>query len=374
VSRLLKLHGVWDTSLVERLYGGQNEMTVAKRLVQKYASRAAEWQEGRIDLAKIQAWIEESIRRAKDLTYAQIPGYACGADMKQTRITLSEEYLQHAEPVVEEQLAKAGYRPRRDAESDLGRLRRRLKMRSTMRVVITVALIWSLTLLAGEASAQCNQPAQTIKETTVYNRAPTFSTGSGWRLGSQIEKLPAGASVTICERIEVGLFFDRKQWCRVQYDGNKTGWVYMGDVVTTSSYILPPTIVHASYLLTASAVADEMDANGSSVLPSRTTFHLYVLSFLAVMLGMFGKVAYDELDTGREISVRDCFNARKCLKAMIIAPVTYLGFLYVGDFSTPGELRTIVIAMCLAFQNGFFWQTTLPTKVQQGPPVVNEQR
>ena len=109
--------------------------------------------------------------------------------------------------------------------------------------------------------------------------------------------------MTICERIEVGLFFDRKQWCRVQYDGNKTGWVYMGDVVTTSSYTLPPTIVHASYLLTASAVADEMDADDSSVLPSRTTFHLYVLSFLAVMLGMFGKVAYDELEVPPQLTV-----------------------------------------------------------------------
>ena len=55
---------MWDTALIERLYGGQNEMTVAKRLVQKYAPRAEEWQAGRIDLAKIQAWIEESTRLA----------------------------------------------------------------------------------------------------------------------------------------------------------------------------------------------------------------------------------------------------------------------------------------------------------------------
>ena len=46
----------------------------------------------------------------------------------------------------------------------------------------------------------------------------------------------------------------------------------------------------------------------------------------------------------------------------------------VREFSTPSELRAIMIAMCLAFQNRFFWQTTLPTRVQQGPPVVNEHR
>ena len=53
--RKVNLHTVWDTSLVERLYGRQNEMTVAKRLVQKYASRATEWQTGKIDLVTIQA-------------------------------------------------------------------------------------------------------------------------------------------------------------------------------------------------------------------------------------------------------------------------------------------------------------------------------
>jgi hypothetical protein len=50
---------VWETSSVERLYGGQNEMTVAKRLTQKYASRATEWQAGKIDLVTIQAWTEK---------------------------------------------------------------------------------------------------------------------------------------------------------------------------------------------------------------------------------------------------------------------------------------------------------------------------
>ena len=57
--RKMNLHALWDTSLVERLFGGQNEMTVARRLVQKYAARATEWQAGKIDLAKIQAWISE---------------------------------------------------------------------------------------------------------------------------------------------------------------------------------------------------------------------------------------------------------------------------------------------------------------------------
>jgi len=106
----VNLHTVWDTFLVERLYGGQNDMTVAKRLVQKYVSRATDSQAGRIKLVTIQAWIEESTCLAKEVAYGQLPGFACGADLEQTRIALSDDYLQRAAPVVEEQLAKAGYR------------------------------------------------------------------------------------------------------------------------------------------------------------------------------------------------------------------------------------------------------------------------
>jgi hypothetical protein len=106
--RKVNLHTVWDTSLLERLYGGQNEMTVAKRLVQKYASRATEWQTGTMNLVTIQAWVAESTRLAQEVAYGQLPGFACGADLEQTRIALSNDYLQPAEPMAEEQLAKAG--------------------------------------------------------------------------------------------------------------------------------------------------------------------------------------------------------------------------------------------------------------------------
>lgn len=108
--RKMNLHAVWDTSLVERLFGGQNEMTVARRLVQKYAVRATEWQAGKIDLAKLQAWMSEANQLAKTVAYGKLPGFACGTDMEQTRIVLSEDYLRQGGAVVEEQLAKAGYR------------------------------------------------------------------------------------------------------------------------------------------------------------------------------------------------------------------------------------------------------------------------
>jgi hypothetical protein len=59
----------------------------------------------------IQAWVAESTRLAKDVTYGTLPGFACNAGLEQARIALSNDYLQQAGPVVEEQLAKAGYRP-----------------------------------------------------------------------------------------------------------------------------------------------------------------------------------------------------------------------------------------------------------------------
>jgi hypothetical protein len=58
----------------------------------------------------MQAWIEESPHLAKAVAYGPLPGFACGANLEQTRITLAEDYLHHAGGVVEELLAKAGYR------------------------------------------------------------------------------------------------------------------------------------------------------------------------------------------------------------------------------------------------------------------------
>ena len=44
------------------------------------------------------------------MSYGQLPGFACGADMESQRIPLPEAYTQTAASIVEKQLAKAGYR------------------------------------------------------------------------------------------------------------------------------------------------------------------------------------------------------------------------------------------------------------------------
>ena len=71
----------------------------------KFAPKKADWQKG-----KVQAWIDESHQLAETVAYGKVPGFACGADLEQTRISLPQDYADAATTVIEEQLAKAGYR------------------------------------------------------------------------------------------------------------------------------------------------------------------------------------------------------------------------------------------------------------------------
>jgi hypothetical protein len=103
--RSANLHGAWDTDFIEHSLGGKNEITVAQNLLMKFGSRKTDWQKG-----TVQAWIDESHQFAKTVAYGKIAGFTCGADLKHTRISLDQNYADEATTVVEEQLAKAGYR------------------------------------------------------------------------------------------------------------------------------------------------------------------------------------------------------------------------------------------------------------------------
>ena len=101
----VNLHTAWDTSFIEQLFAGKNEQMVAKNLAEKFVTKSAEWRKGTVD-----AWIAESNEIAKAVTYAKLPGFACGTQFGPARLPLTAEYVQAAEGIVEEQLAKAGYR------------------------------------------------------------------------------------------------------------------------------------------------------------------------------------------------------------------------------------------------------------------------
>ena len=97
--------GAWDTDVVEHAFGGRNEKFVAHELLLKFSSRKTDWQTG-----SVQAWMDESHQLAKTVAYGKISGFACGAELTHMRISLDQNYADSATTVVEEQLAKAGYR------------------------------------------------------------------------------------------------------------------------------------------------------------------------------------------------------------------------------------------------------------------------
>ena len=103
--RKANLHGAWDTDFIEHALGGKNEKLVAHDLLVKFSSRKTEWQTG-----TIQAWMDESHQLAKTVAYGKIAGFTCDADLTRMRISLGQNYADEATAVVEEQLAKAGYR------------------------------------------------------------------------------------------------------------------------------------------------------------------------------------------------------------------------------------------------------------------------
>jgi hypothetical protein len=103
--RKANLHAAWDTDFIEHAFGGKNEKLVAHELRLKFASRKTDWQTG-----TVQAWMDESHQLAKTAAYGKIAGFTCSADLTRTRIPLNQNYSDEATTVVEEQLAKAGYR------------------------------------------------------------------------------------------------------------------------------------------------------------------------------------------------------------------------------------------------------------------------
>ncbi len=217
------------------------------------------------------------------------------------------------------------------------------------------------------AHAQCTGTAVTTATAIVYDRAPVFSSGSGWQMGTEITKLPAGTRIKVCESVTVGLFINKKKWFRIEFDNGRSGWVFSGQLnisaaPASNSGYFGSIFISAAHADPAEADADPVAAtNSARGIPGFNNWLLLGVAFFFVIIGMIGKVVYDELDTGQRPTLRSTFNLWKCLKAFIVAPIVFLAFLTMGDFSFQTEIA-VIIFFCLAFQNGFFWQTVLPTR------------
>lgn len=207
-----------------------------------------------------------------------------------------------------------------------------------------------LLLPASIAAAQeCEGvPSRTTAPVIVYEAPPTFSTGQGWRLAPPVGELPPGAAVRICERRDVGFFGSQKPWARVRFDaggGEREGWI-------SAEGTLEGVGLRGRGL---PRVVGEANAAGTG-LPGATpdSGPLLAMVFAAMLFGMAAKGTIDHLGRGRH----ECSCVRDTLRAFIVSPIVFLGFSKLGDFGFTTN-SGLAVFLCMAFQNGFFWQTVL---------------
>lgn len=98
------LHSVWDTALVQRALGGQDESGWAAQDLARYQRDIAGWQRG-----GVKDWIAESNQYARRDVYGPLSGFSCGASPS-APVYLDNTYLRAGSALVEQQLAKAGAR------------------------------------------------------------------------------------------------------------------------------------------------------------------------------------------------------------------------------------------------------------------------
>jgi hypothetical protein len=119
--RPANLHSIWDTLMLQRELAARKETPAdfARRLDRQYEDRWADWGTGPVDPT---AWAWEANRLAREFTYGDLkpaipvekPGPTdCNAEREKVsalHIAIGEAYFNASMPVVEQQLAKAGYR------------------------------------------------------------------------------------------------------------------------------------------------------------------------------------------------------------------------------------------------------------------------
>jgi hypothetical protein len=163
--------------------------------------------------------------------------------------------------------------------------------------------------------------------------------------------------VRVCEEVTVGLFFDKKRWYRIEFDTGRSGWVFSEQLDISAAPFNDSKFARLIVIPEAQAASSNGSDQGT---PGFNMWMMLFGAFVFVVLGMIGKVAYDEVDKGQSLSWQSVFNLTKCIKALIAAPMAFAAFLVVGNFAFKNEVA-VVIFFCMAFQNGFFWQTVIPS-------------
>jgi len=205
------------------------------------------------------------------------------------------------------------------------------------------------TLLASAARSQtavpCEGPkAKAAMDVDVRRDPPVFSTGRGWLLAPIVGSLARQADFVICERRLVGFYGSRKTWLRIEFAEHKSGWI-PEEALLSAARITP------AWSLIRAARADELHAG----IGAPGTTQLYLAAFLAMLLGMVAKAFYDYVDP--DFEMRSYLRVRA--KAVVVSPLAFLGLMKSGDFAFDPGVGSLVVFVCIAFQNGFFWQTLL---------------
>jgi hypothetical protein len=121
-ARPANLHSLWDTMMIRRELGATKETTVdyARRLDREFGDRWPAWGTSPIDPT---AWAWDSVRLARTIVYGELtppipaekpdPKVTCDVEREKIaalHIVVEDKYFNTAMPVIDEQLAKAGYR------------------------------------------------------------------------------------------------------------------------------------------------------------------------------------------------------------------------------------------------------------------------
>ena len=225
------------------------------------------------------------------------------------------------------------------------------------------SLLFLLLLSAsGYLQAQCTREVTTKTATQVYDSVPTFYSASGWKLGNLVETVPANTRVAICEEATVGLFAGKKLWYKISFGNARSGWISADQLLAGA-----PVQDHGLRIeFISSAYADDTtdSTTGTTSTPGIPDYGhtlLIVAALFFVLLGIVGKVVFDAVDNSSEPSLRACVQLKKFVKALIAAPLAFMAFLNLADFAFTSEVA-VAVFFCMAFQNGFFWQTLVPTQ------------
>jgi hypothetical protein len=102
LQRSENLHALWDSTLVARAVNGAEDWSARARQVN--AEHLPAWQQG-----STEQWILESNQLARLNVYPKLPDFQCGQVPHRVQ-SLDQAYLDQGQPVVAEQLVKAGAR------------------------------------------------------------------------------------------------------------------------------------------------------------------------------------------------------------------------------------------------------------------------